>query len=119
MTDVYVGQKGRSIVSVKAADGRETDRYDQVAGVSYESTNPAAINIDDNDDQPKDANIEVVGEGADVMLSCTIDLVEGAGEDVRRLQAGPYNAKLPPPGQAFDATFDVVWEPVPEEPTPA
>jgi hypothetical protein len=54
------------------------------------------------------------------MLSCTIDLVEGAGEDVRRLQAGPYNAKLPPPGQAFDATFDVVWEPVPEEePTPA
>jgi hypothetical protein len=112
MPDVYVGQRGTSVVKMYDDQGRETDSYDKITGIAYDSTNPAALSISDPDAEPKDAEIVATAVGQNITLSCTFDGDPGDGERSIRLEAGPFNVLEPPPGEAATATFEVVWEPV-------
>jgi hypothetical protein len=80
MVEAHIGELGIAEVVMHDADGNPTDSYDTMTGISYASTNPTAVNVVDDDAEPKDARVEFLALADGVTITCTFDGDPGDGE---------------------------------------
>ena len=109
MVEAIVGQLGKAKVVMRDADGRETDSYDEMIGIGYESSNPDAVSVVDDDAEPRDARLEFLAPTDEpVFIDVTFDGDPGDGMRPIRLRSDGITVVLPPPGDAVSG--DVIVE---------
>jgi hypothetical protein len=111
MVQAYVGQQGTAIVRMFDADGRETDSYDTMAGIQYDSSDSSVVSVVDEDAEPKDATLMAHAEGQ-ATITCMFDGDPGDGERQITLQSDTIEVVMPPPGQAVTGRFEVTFNQV-------
>lgn len=107
MVQLFVGDIAKAVVVMYDSDGRETDTYDKITGIAYETDVPDVVTIVDEDAQPKDAEIEAVGVGV-TSCRCRFDGDPGDGVTEILLQTEKIEVVLPPPGHAASGEMKVV-----------
>ena len=98
-------------VKMRDAQGRETDNYDTITGIRYETDDDDVVTIVDDDALPKDARLEAVGVGIS-KVRCTFDGDPGDGLREIVLQSEDIEVVEPPPGEAVTGEFTVTFQPV-------
>jgi hypothetical protein len=54
----HIGDTGVVAVEMTDEQGNLTDTYDKITGIRYDSSNPNAVSVLDEDAEPKDAEVE-------------------------------------------------------------
>jgi hypothetical protein len=54
----HVGENGVAEVLIYDATGAQTSNWDKTGGITYSSSNPAAVTVVDDDANPQDARVE-------------------------------------------------------------
>jgi hypothetical protein len=108
MVQAFVGQAGRAVVRMVDANGRETNTYDTMTGITYASTDPDVVSVVDEDVEPKDATL-MANDVGQATLTCTFDGDPGDGIRQIMLQSEPIDVVEPPPGEAVGGTFEVTF----------
>lgn len=73
MVDAHIGDLGIAEVVMRDASGQVTDSYDTMNGIIYSSSNPSAVNVIDDDAEPKEEINVVPGEatGGEIKIRFT------------------------------------------------
>ena len=108
MVEVFVGQKGKAVIKMHDAQGRETNTYDTITGIQYTVDNPELVSVVDEDAEPKDAELEALAPGT-TNIGCQFDGDPGDGVRTIMLESEDIIVSEPPPGEAVSGIFEVTF----------
>ena len=79
--EAHIGDLGVAEVVMRDSPSNPTDRYDSMSGIAYSSSHPTAVNVVDDDAEPKDARVEFLAltNGEEATITCTFDGDPGDG----------------------------------------
>ena len=92
--ELHPGETVDFKVVLYQASGAETDTFDTVTGIEYSVSDPEAVEILDEDAEPRDGHLRVVQpstpSGEDQFLRCVLDGDPGDGVTEIRLESEPW-----------------------------
>ena len=92
--EFHPGETVEFKVTLYQASGAETDTFDEVAGIEWSVSDPEAVEILDEDAEPRDGQLRVVPPsqppGEDQFLRCVLDGDPGDGVTEIRLESEPW-----------------------------
>ena len=117
--ELHIGDTVDVKAELRDSSGAPTDTYDKITGLEWSVSDPEAVEIVDEDAEPKDCQLKIVAlsqpPGEDQFLRCVLDGDPGDGVTEIRLESVPW-VVVPGPASSGHVTMTIrqVQPPSPE-----